>query len=142
MSDEALTVGSLVIPALEQALGERAFANFEETTKGEILLNTGLTFRRTKFKMRIGLHLNRPTQAIIAEGHFVRMRAAPEYADYELKVLDANNPDNCLYEQLIAEVAGKSGGGWLPRIRKKFWSVWSGTIWHKRGGVISNDPTS
>ena len=141
MSNEALTVDSLVIPALERALGERSFANFESDAKGELLLNTGLTFKRTKFKMRIGLHLNRPTQAIIAEGHFIRMRAAPEYADYELKVLDANHPDNCLYEQLIAEVANRSGGGWLPRVRKKFWSVLGGLTWSK-GKVISNDPTS
>lgn len=115
MSDEAVTVENVLLPVLEKALGDIPFSKFEEETRGELRLRTGLGLRHTKFRMRVGLHLGRPTQAIIAEGVFVRMRAAPEYADFELKVLDANNPDVCLYEQLVAEV-GKPGltKAWRP----------------------------
>ncbi|RPI87191.1 MAG: hypothetical protein EHM40_23140 [Chloroflexi bacterium] len=145
MSDDTLTVESILIPVLEKGLGERTFADFEQASRGEIDLHTGLTFRRTKFKMRVGIHLGRPTQAILAEGQFVRMRSAPEYADYELKVLDAKNPDSCLYEQLVAEV-GKPGlirSSWKP---SEFWRKMQSSLrylwpWGK-GKVVNNDPTS
>jgi len=109
------------VAALEKALGERSFPDFEQAPKGQIDIHAG-SFKRTKFKMRIGLHLQRPTQAIIADGHFVRMRAAPEYVDYELKVLDANNPDNCPYEQLVAEVGSFTGKRWRPVLALKAFS--------------------
>lgn len=144
MNDETITVDPTLIPTLEKALGERTFIDFEQITKGEMQLHAG-GFGRTTFKMRVGLHLGRPTQAIIAQGCFVRMRAATEYADYELKVLDANNPDVCLYEQLVAEV-GQPGLAerWRPtNIYRWFKTNWGGTtIWWRKGGVISNDPTS
>jgi hypothetical protein len=141
MSDDTLTAENVLIPILEKGLGERTFADFEKATKGEMDLHTGLTFRRTRFKMRVGLHLNRPTQAIIAEGQFVRMRAAPEYADYELRVLDAQKPDSCLYEQLVAVVGKHTDRRWRPInwVQKTSMAAWRLMI---RGKATDDAQTS
>jgi hypothetical protein len=136
MSEETLTVESATLPILQKALGETTFSKFEENPKGELKIHTGLNFRATKFKMRVGLHLGRPTQAIIAEGQFVKMRAAPEYADYELRVLDANNPDACLYEQLIAEVGPTKRWNPIRSLGSKIWGIL------RTNKVITDDPTS
>jgi len=112
-------------------------------------LNNGtIELQGIQFKLRVGLHLGRPTQVIIAEGQFIRMRAAPEYADHELKVLDAKNPDNCLYEQLTAEIA-EVDKPWLVRSEWKP-NEWSHRIWNRfrnlgswvKGKVIKDDPTT
>lgn len=49
------------------------------------------------FKLRVGLHMKRPMRAIIAIGQFVRVKAAPEFAEYPLKLLTPDAPDTCLY---------------------------------------------
>ena len=60
---------------------------FEDTDDGNIEI----------FSMRVGTHLGRPTQAVMAEGHFLKIRARPDFAGYQLKRLDPSNPDECLY---------------------------------------------
>lgn len=80
-------------------------------------------------RMRVGLHMGRPTQAIMAEGHFLRIRAArPEFAVAYLKKLDPQYPDTCLYlggltgQQPMwmpsppAPVFSQSGLGWYQTI--------------------------
>lgn len=67
---------------------------FEAKPNGELKGPGG----KTIFKMRVGLILGRPMQVIIADGQYVRMRAAPRWDPelWELSVLDPANPDKAL----------------------------------------------
>ena len=49
------------------------------------------------FSMRVGLHLKRPTQAIMGAGQFIKMRSAGNATGRTLKVLDPTMPDRCIY---------------------------------------------
>jgi hypothetical protein len=62
------------------------------------------------FEMRVGLHFERPVQAIMSCGHFIRMRSADNWTGYSLKKLVPEQPDICLYRttQLTTQ------RGWRP----------------------------
>ncbi len=82
---------------------------FEAKQRGELVIG-GYTFA-----MRVGLHLKRPTQAIMAAGQFVRMRSAGNATGRDLKVLDPAMPGNCLYGgSSLNALADKNYGCWHP----------------------------
>lgn len=86
------------IEELERILGQFHYTweHFEANECGEIKIKDPMWGENT-FKMRIGLHMGRPTQAIMAIGSFVKLRAAPKYGQYVLAKLDPQYPDDCLY---------------------------------------------
>jgi hypothetical protein len=63
------------------------------------------------FEMRIGQHFERPMQAIMSCGHFIRMRSAESWGVAKLGKLDPAQPSNCLYAQL-----SPLSWGWRPYI--------------------------
>lgn len=64
---------------------------FEANKLGELVV-AGYTFR-----MRVGLHLQRPVQAIIGASQFIKIRSAGNCEGMRLKVLDPDDPSVCLY---------------------------------------------
>jgi hypothetical protein len=78
------------------------------------------------FKLRVGLHMKRPMRAIIAVNQFIRVKAAPEFKDYQLKKLTPEAPDTCMYTDLstsrIGVFACWSPGGLVeaPEERSEF----------------------
>jgi len=93
----------MTIDELKYLIKDYGWAHFESEHLGQVtiairnspLLSTGLEYKN--FYLRVGLHMNRPFKAIIADGQFVRMAAAPEYADCDLVRLDPVRPSNCTY---------------------------------------------
>ncbi len=85
------------------------WGRFEETFFGNRLLLVS-PFRLCRFSMRVGLHLRRPTQVIITQGTFIKMRPAKRFENLPLKTIDVNNPDGCLYED-----------GWDPIFHMPRW---------------------
>jgi hypothetical protein len=63
---------------------------------GEELVSIPPTY---DFYMRVGLHLGRPTQAIFSHGKFLRIRREKRFEGCDLKKIDPNKPDECLYEE-------------------------------------------
>ena len=87
------TADDLIADYLTDLLGTLSFPSFEAADNGEI------TLLGTKFYMRIGKFLGQPTQAIIAEGQFVKMQhTTVHYDKNDLKVIDPKDPDSSLYE--------------------------------------------
>lgn len=68
------------------------------------------------FSMRVGLHLQRPTQAVMAAGQFIKMRSAGNATGRKLKVLDPNMPNRALYKMgsLGDLTPGETKGCWHP----------------------------
>jgi hypothetical protein len=85
-SDEVITAW------LNELLGDVSWSQFEATERGD------LTILNTKFSMRIGIFMTMPTQAIFAQGIFLRMRQRKEFTVKDLKTLIADNIDSCLYK--------------------------------------------
>jgi|HubBroStandDraft_4_1064222.scaffolds.fasta_scaffold145498_2 hypothetical protein len=85
-SDEVITAW------LNELLGSVSWPQFEATENGN------LTILNTKFSMRIGIFMTMPTQAIFAEGMFLRMRQRKEFDTKDLRTLIADNIDSCLYK--------------------------------------------
>ena len=79
---------------LEQMIADIEWEQFQEPTDGNIYF---WHLGKIKFCYRIGAHFKRPMEAIMAQGQFIRMRAAPHYEHFELKRLDPDNVDKCLY---------------------------------------------
>ena len=88
------------------------WAHFESNNRGEIPLRLK-GFRETiLIRMRVGLHMGKPMQALIADDQFIKMRSVPEYEGYSLNKLEPEWPDKCLYI--------KDKGIW-PTKNEKFW---------------------
>jgi hypothetical protein len=85
-SDEVITAW------LNELLGSVSWQQFEATEDGN------LTILNTKFSMRIGIFMTVPTQAIFAQGVFLRMRHRKEFDVKDLYTLIADNIDGCLYK--------------------------------------------
>jgi hypothetical protein len=85
-SDDAIT------DYLTDLLGDLPFEAFEMNPTGNIIL------LGTKFSMRIGVFLGMPSQAIMAQQQFVKMRHVQKFDKRALKVLDPKEPDRCLYK--------------------------------------------
>jgi hypothetical protein len=85
-SDEVITAW------LNKLLGSVSWQQFEATEDGN------LTILNTKFSMRIGIFMTMPTQAIFAQGMFLRMRHRKEFDVKDLRTLIADNIDGCLYK--------------------------------------------
>ena len=71
------------------------------------------------FYMRVGLHMKRPMQVIIAEGNFVRMRVEKRWLEWQpqFKTIDPKNPKESLYEKISAayqmqQYTSTSGGSY------------------------------
>jgi len=96
------TSDDLITDYLTDLLGTLSFPSFEAAEAGEI------TLLGTRFYMRIGKFLGQPSQAIIAEKQFVKMRHVTEYDKNDLKVLEVSDPDCCLYDN----------GHWCPPFRQ------------------------
>jgi hypothetical protein len=64
------------------------------------------------FEMRVGKHFERPMQAIMSCGHFIRMRSADSWGVAQLGKLDPAHPDNCLYAK-----STPLSWGWRPYIQ-------------------------
>ena len=86
---------------LERLLGTLSYPQFETVKDGNI------TIMQTKFSMRVGKWLGRPTQAIMAHGQFVKLHTFIDvkHNKENLKLLNPDRPDDCLYD-----------GGWNPGV--------------------------
>lgn len=92
------------------------WAHFESNNRGEIPLRLK-GFRETiLIRMRVGLHMGKPMQALIADDQFIRMRSVPEYESYSLNKLEPEWPDKCLYKPsgLGYLTSGKNLKIWKP----------------------------
>jgi len=82
---------TLPVEELEALIKDLRWEHFEADPLGQIQVGNKL------FCMRIGIHMNRPVQAIIADGQFVRMRSAEFYDDKKLHKIDPDRLAECLY---------------------------------------------
>lgn len=87
------------IEALEKMIELYTWEDFEATEQGRILV-VNRQWGSIPYFMRVGLHLNRATQAIMACGQFLRMRPVTEGDGWrKLKKLYPSNPNACLYRK-------------------------------------------
>lgn len=93
-----ITEGPEFVKYLDDLLGAVSYPSFETVKSGNISVGGIL------FQMRLGLHLKRPIQAIMACNQFIRMRRITNIGLSEHEVvsqikqdLDATNPDNCWF---------------------------------------------
>jgi hypothetical protein len=86
------------IETLEELIKDYTWEDFEATEQGRILV-VDRKWGSVPYFMRVGLHLvNRPTQAIMSMGRFLRMRELGGiFGDLKLKKIDPANPNGCLY---------------------------------------------
>lgn len=100
------TSDELISDYLTDLLGDLPFEAFQTTTTGN------LTLLGTKFCMRIGKFLGQPSQAIIAQQQFVKMRHVDKYDKRSLKVIDPKEPDACLYSNGVGPA--ETAPTWCP----------------------------
>ncbi|RPI87193.1 MAG: hypothetical protein EHM40_23150 [Chloroflexi bacterium] len=119
----------MTIDELERLISHVTWDDFERTDLGEFTV--GYVPPREmepvfiKFCMRVGLHMNRPFQAVIADNQFVRLRAAPEYNNHNLKRLVAAHPAACLYTPRVR--TGVQRALWNPEpVVESFTTSYSG----------------
>lgn len=101
------TSDDLITDYLTDLLGDLPFEAFQTVPTGNI------TLLGTQFHMRIGKFLGQPSQAIIAQQQFVKMRHVDKYDKRSLKVIDPKEPDSCLYQSGGVGQAG-AGPTWCP----------------------------
>ena len=95
-----------------QAMVENVdWEQFREPNDGNLHVWDGQQLIR--FAYRIGLHLKRPMQAVMAKGHFIKMVAVPEFEPYYLARLDPENVDATLYK-------GPNINLYLPYLNKEW----------------------
>lgn len=84
---------------LADLINDISWDEFRQTDEGNIWVHAPTLFDETlvKFSYRVGLHLKRPMEAIMAQGLFIRMRGTKDYDAFELSRLDPENPDTCYY---------------------------------------------
>lgn len=71
-----------------------------------------LRFREYTFFMRFGLHMNKGVQAIMAHGHFLRIRSmTSQNSTFVLDRLDPSNHKACDYSEFVMST---SRGIWEP----------------------------
>lgn len=91
----------MTVEELERLISSITWDDFEKTDLGEFTVGYVPPGEQEplfiKFSMRVGLHMNRPFQVVIADKQFVRLRAAPAYTGHVLKRLFAADPNYCLY---------------------------------------------
>ncbi len=103
MNKDIITVNQLI-----RIAEEKTWEDFEAMPDGRLVLQDhAQTLLRGEepispllwvFEMRVGLHFERPMQAIMSCGHFIRMRSTNEnWKSYPLKKLDPARPVDCLY---------------------------------------------
>lgn len=92
------------VEALEALIKDLRWEHFEANDLGQIEVGGKL------FCMRIGIHMNRPVQAIICDGQFVRMRSADFYGN---KILLKIDPER-LSESLYIEATTQGWPKWRP----------------------------
>ena len=76
--------------------------DFEDTNDGHIKVPLGSTDPLGQsFYMRVGLHMKRPMQVLIAEGNFIRMRSEKRWPEWlpQFKQLDPKEPSGCIYQK-------------------------------------------
>jgi hypothetical protein len=105
----------MTIEELEVLIADVEWERFQEPNDGNF--HVWLKPNLIKFSYRVGLHFKRPMEAIMAKGEFVRMRAAPQYSQFDLIRLDPENVDKCLYTyfQVGIDAYTKS---WQPKVSK------------------------
>jgi len=97
------------------------------------------------FYMRVGLHMKRPMQVIIAEGNFVRMRAEKRWPEWQpqFKTIDPKNPKESLYKKIsvtyqVQQHTYASGGPYKdPAELDKEWCpavLYANTLYGGAGG--------
>jgi len=131
------------IEEIERAMHHQkdmTWAHFESTARGEIPLHFKGFRERILIRMRVGLHMGKPMQALIADDKFIRMRAAPEYENYKLLKLDPLFPDKCLYSDNRVWVS-KGHKFWKPYL-KSDWSIYgsmvTATLRNRTGQLAQN----
>jgi hypothetical protein len=131
----------MAVEKLARIAEDSDWAAFEVMTDGRLLLHDraqtilpeeeGLDDRPWLFEMRVGLHLDRPTQAIMSCGHFVRIRRDERWGPYHtyLQVLDPAFPNRCLYTAYgNPAIYGNPAMFWHPQILSSQSSIIPGTI--------------
>jgi len=107
----------MTIDELEQLISNLTWEDFEKTDWGELTIGYVPPHQKEpifiKFCMRVGLHMNRPFQAVIAVSQYVRLRAAPQYTGYKLHRLNASHPSGCWYTPRI-RAGSESRPLWKP----------------------------
>jgi hypothetical protein len=120
MSKDRITINQLI-----RIAEERTWEDFEAMPDGRLILQDhAQTLLQSEepvspllwiFEMRIGLHFERPMQAIMSCGHFIRMRSADiSWGVESLRKLDPARPNDCLYTQMGPLNVGPLNWGWRP----------------------------
>ncbi|RPI87192.1 MAG: hypothetical protein EHM40_23145 [Chloroflexi bacterium] len=92
---------TLPVEGLEALIKDLRWEHFEADPLGQIQVDGKL------FCMRVGLHMDRPVQAIVCDGQFVRIRSAEFYQDKQLLKIDPERLAESLYMEGI-----QAGGPW------------------------------
>src|SRR5271170_6264375 len=90
--------------------------DFEKSSTGDVFVRKMPTKDMVRFSLRVGLHMGRPSKAILAMQQFVRITVAQEYEPYKqwLHKLDPNYQDGCTYtEQGVTDPGHSHGLGTL-----------------------------
>ena len=87
-----ITRGPEVVEYLQKMLGAFPWPAFEAIQTGN------MSIEGVDYKLRLGLHMKQPRQAIVALGYFVKMKPAPDPIKANIVTdLDPNDPDKCLF---------------------------------------------
>ena len=123
----ASPVVNMTIDELERLISNLTWEDFEKTDRGEFTVGYVPPNQSEpifiKFYMRIGLHMNRPFQAVLADNQYVRLRAVPEYANHKLERLDAARPTTCLYSPRTIYPGNEGRPFWKPEESRESVSV-------------------
>lgn len=110
---------------LADLINDISWDDFRRTEAGDIWVHIPSLFDKgglIKFCYRVGLHLKRPMEAIIAKDQFVRMRSSKEFETFELCRLDAERPDDCFYMEVPGQLMaqGPINQRWRPKLPKGY----------------------
>ena len=107
----------MTVEELTDQISHLDWVAFEITEQGDLTLG-GITYR-----MRIGLYLNKPIQAIMVHDQFVRIKELPANHNYMLDKLEPSKAVSCLYRnrRITVRSSGIIKAGtltWRPPFRE------------------------
>jgi hypothetical protein len=125
MSKDQITLDQLI-----RIAEDKTWEDFEAMQDGRLLLQDRAQTILSEeeeispslwvFEMRVGQHFERPMQAIMSCGHFIRMRSAESWGACQLGKLDPAKPNNCLYTQ--AQTLSWGWRPYIPNLTMQYWT--------------------
>lgn len=122
-----MTEDRISIEKLARIVEDTPWDAFEATPDGRLLVmdraqtilpeEEDVDHRPWVFEMRVGLHLDRPTQAIMSCGHFIKLRRDNRWEQYRsfLGVLDPEHPNHCLYTAAGYNINWNPGAAYIDQ---------------------------